>query len=73
MMGGLDGNGAGTAKGVAERIAAPVFGEEHHGGGQSLPQRRRDAHRPIAPFVEAGGQWCPSMRTAVSFIRENWI
>ena len=55
--GGLDGNGAGTAKGVAERIAAPVFGEEHHGGGQSLPQRRRDAHRPIAPFVEAGARY----------------
>ena len=51
--GGLDGDGARTAEGVAQRVPAPVAGEEHHGGGQGLPQGGVHPVGPVAPLVKA--------------------
>ena len=50
--GGLDGNGARAAEGVAEGVLPPVAGQEHHGRRQGLPQGGGHSHRPVAPLVE---------------------
>ncbi len=55
--GRLDGDRAGAAEGVAERIPPPVAGEQHQRRRQGFPQRRAQILGPVAPLVEplAGG------------------
>ena len=50
--GGLDGDGAAAAEGVAQGVPALVPGQQHHGGGQSLPQRGSHALGPVATLMQ---------------------
>ena len=53
----LDGDGAGAAEGIPDKIPTPVTGQLHHGGGQGLPQGSVVALGTVAPLVKprAGG------------------
>ena len=48
----FDGDGAAAAEGVAEGVAPPIAGQQHHGRRQRFPQGRLHAHGAVAPLIK---------------------